>query len=71
MEYLIIKYFLENKGKALSRDDIHKTVWGAEHQGDYKIVDVNIRRLRLKIEEDAALPKYISTVWGYGYKWEA
>ena len=71
VEYLIIKYFLENKGKALSRDDILKTVWGAEYQGDYKIVDVNIRRLRLKIEEDAALPKYISTVWGYGYKWEA
>ena len=70
VEYLIIKYFLENKGKALSRDDILKTVWGAEYQGDYKIVDVNIRRLRLKIEEDAALPKYISTVWGYGYKWE-
>ena len=70
VEYLIMKNFLENKGKALSRDDILKTVWGSEYQGDYKIVDVNIRRLRLKIEEDAAVPKYILTIWGFGYKWE-
>ena len=70
VEYLIMKNFLENRGKALSRDDILRTVWGAEYQGDYKVVDVNIRRLRLKIEDDAALPKYISTIWGFGYKWE-
>lgn len=70
VEYLIMKTFLENRGRALSRDDILKTVWGSEYQGDYKIVDVNIRRLRLKIEEDAAMPKYISTIWGFGYKWE-
>ena len=46
-------------------------VWGPEYQGDLKVVDVNIRRLRLKIEEDAAAPRHIVTVWGYGYKWEA
>ena len=66
VEYMIIKTFMENPNRAMSRDEILKTVWG-----DLKIVDVNIRRLRLKIEENAATPKYIGTVWGYGYKWEA
>ena len=66
-----MKNFLENPGKALSRDSILTTVWGKEYQGDLKVVDVNIRRLRLKIEEDAANPKHIMTVWGFGYKWEA
>ena len=46
-------------------------VWGKEYHGDLKVVDVNIRRLRLKIEDDAASPKFISTIWGFGYKWEA
>ena len=71
VEYLIMKTFLENPGKALSRDNILSLVWGKSYQGDLKVVDVNIRRLRLKIEENAATPQYISTVWGYGYKWEA
>ena len=62
--------FLEKPGKALSRDNILSLVWGKSYQGDLKVVDVNIRRLRLKIEEDAAQPKHITTVWGYGYKWE-
>ena len=70
VEYLIMKTFLENPGKALSRDNILTLVWGKNYQGDVKVVDVNIRRLRLKIEEDAAQPKHITTVWGYGYKWE-
>ena len=71
VEYMIIKTFMENPNRAMSRDEILKTVWGQEYYGDLKIVDVNIRRLRLKIEENAATPKYIGTVWGYGYKWEA
>ena len=70
VEYLIMKTFLENPGKALSRDNILALVWGKNYQGDLTVVDVNIRRLRLKIEEDAAQPKHITTVWGYGYKWE-
>ena len=69
-ESLIMKTFLENPGKALSRDNILALVWGKNYQGDLKVVDVNIRRLRLKIEEDAAQPRHITTVWGYGYKWE-
>ena len=71
VEYMIIKTFMENPNRAMSRDEILKTVWGQEYYGDLKIVDVNIRRLRLKIEENAATPKYIGTVWGYGYNWEA
>lgn len=71
VEYLIIKTFVENAGKAMSREEILRAVWGEEYFGDLKIVDVNIRRLRLKIEEDPANPRYIATVWGYGYKWEA
>lgn len=71
VEYMIMKLFLENSGRALSREEILKTVWGQEYFGDLKIVDVNIRRLRLKIEINPASPQYIETVWGYGYKWNA
>lgn len=71
VEYLIMKNFLSNRGSALSRDDIMNVVWGKDYHGDLKVVDVNIRRLRLKIEDDAATPKYIATIWGFGYKWEA
>ena len=46
-------------------------VWGPDYEGELKIVDVNIRRLRIKIEDDATTPKYITTVWGFGYKWGA
>ncbi|MBP2024975.1 response regulator transcription factor [Peptoniphilus stercorisuis] len=68
-EYQIMKNFMENPGKALKRDEILNLVWGEDFVGDSKIVDVNIRRLRSKIEENAAKPKYIETVWGLGYRW--
>ena len=71
MEYAIMKMFRENPGKALSREEILDLVWGRDYFGELKIVDVNIRRLRLKIEDNATNPAYITTVWGYGYKWEA
>ena len=69
VEYSIIKLFMENPGKALSRDEILDTVWGRDSFGELKTVDVNIRRLRIKIEDDPTNPTYINTVWGYGYKW--
>lgn len=69
VECSIIKMFMENPGKALSREEILDTVWGRDYFAELKIVDVNIRRLRLKIEDDVANPAYITTVWGYGYKW--
>lgn len=71
VEYSIVKLFMDNAGKALSREEILDTVWGRDYFGELKIVDVNIRRLRLKIEDDAQNPTFINTVWGYGYKWGA
>ncbi len=69
VEFQIMEFFFTNPGKALSRTDILSRVWGEEYFGEEKIVDVNIRRLRMKIEEDPSNPKYILTVWGLGYKW--
>ena len=69
VEYAILKMFMQNPGRALAREDILSTVWGKEADADLKIVDVNIRRLRIKIEDDATSPAYITTVWGFGYKW--
>lgn len=71
VEYSIIKLFMENVGKALSREGILEAVWGKDYVGEAKIVDVNIRRLRIKIEDDPQNPRFINTVWGYGYKWGA
>lgn len=69
VEYSIMKLFMLNPGRALSREDILSSVWGRDYDGELKIVDVNIRRLRIKIEDDTANPTYITTVWGFGYKW--
>ena len=69
VEYAIIKLFMQNPGRALSREDILASVWGRDYDGELKIVDVNIRRLCIKIEDDTANPTYITTVWGFGYKW--
>ena len=69
VEYAILKLFMQNPGRALSREDILSAVWGRDYEGELKIVDVNIRRLRIKIEDDTANPCYITTVWGLGYKW--
>ena len=68
-EYSIMKLFMSNPGKALSREDILENVWGTDYKGELKIVDVNIRRLRIKIEDNPTAPEYITTIWGYGYKW--
>ena len=70
VEYSIVKLFMENPGKALAREEILEAVWGKEYLGELKIVDVNIRRLRIKLEDDPQNPAHISTVWGYGYEWE-
>ena len=64
-----MKLFMSNPGKALSREDILENVWGTDYKGELKIVDVNIRRLRIKIEDNPTAPEYITTIWGYGYKW--
>ena len=69
IEYLLTKLFMENPGKAMSREDILTSVWGSDFKGELKTVDVNIRRLRIKIEDDPTEPEFLTTVWGYGYKW--
>ena len=70
VEYAILKLFMQNPGRPLSREDILAAVWGREYD-ELKIVDVNIRRLRVKIEEEPTNPSYLTTVWGLGYKWDA
>ena len=69
VEYSIVKLFMQNPGRALSREEILSAVWGREYEGELKIVDVNIRRLRIKLEDNPNIPTYITTVWGFGYKW--
>ncbi|SHH51257.1 DNA-binding response regulator, OmpR family, contains REC and winged-helix (wHTH) domain [Caloranaerobacter azorensis DSM 13643] len=69
-EFAIMKLFLENQGEALSRDYILDKVWGKNYFGSIKVVDVNIRRLRQKIEDNPSEPRFIETVWGYGYRWK-
>lgn len=71
VEYQIVDFFLRNQKVALERARILNEVWGDSYDGDDKIVDVNIRRLRMKIEDEPSNPAYIQTVWGYGYKWNA
>ena len=68
-EYLLIKLFMENPSKAFTRDELLDMVWGYNYIGENKIIDVNIRRMRSKIEENPSKPKYIETVWGTGYRW--
>ncbi len=69
VEFQIIEYFFLNPDTALGRGDILVKVWGEAYYGEEKIVDVNIRRLRMKIEDDPSRPKNLVTVWGMGYKW--
>ncbi len=69
VEYSIMRLFMDNPGKALSREEIWQTVWGENYLSELKIVDVNIRRLRVKIEDEPTNPSYITTIWGFGYKW--
>lgn len=69
-EFEILELFLKNAKKSLSRDQILNEIWGKNYFGDLKVVDVNMRRIRKKIEDDPAEPRFLKTVWGYGYRWE-
>ena len=69
VEFQIIEYFFSNPNVALERNSILKFVWGDTYYGDEKVVDVNIHRLRNKIEDEPSQPKHLTTVWGMGYKW--
>ena len=69
-EYMLMKLFIENPNKAFTRDELLNLIWGYNFFVDPKIIDVNIRRLRSKIEDDSSNPQYIETVWGIGYRWK-
>ena len=69
IEFELMEFFMNNPDIAKSRQEILDNIWGKDYDGDIKIVDVNIRRLRIKIEDNPSDPKYILTVWGYGYRW--
>ena len=71
VEFQIVEYFFQNPDTALDRTDILNKVWGTGYFGEEKIVDVNIRRLRMKIEDQPSAPKHLVTVWGMGYKWNS
>jgi len=68
-EFAVLKMFMSNVGRALSRNELFNAVWGKNYFGDLKTLDVYIRRIREKIEDNPSKPKYIETVWGYGYRW--
>ncbi len=69
VEFQLMELFMKNPNVAMTRLEILSKVWGENFYGDEKLVDVNIRRLRMKIESDASSPEYLLTIWGYGYKW--
>jgi DNA-binding response OmpR family regulator len=67
-EFDLLAILMKNAGRALSRDELLTQVWGEEWIGDPRTLDVHVRWLRLKVEEDPASPQYIQTVRGYGYR---
>lgn len=69
IEYHIIEFLMKNKNTPVDRLSILRHIWGESYVGEDKVIDVNIRRLRMKIEDDPSTPRYIQTVWGFGYKW--
>ncbi|MBQ5972691.1 MAG: response regulator transcription factor [Oscillospiraceae bacterium] len=69
LEFQILRLFLERQDKPLAREELLTQIWGREYAGDDKVVDVNVRRLRMKVEDDPAAPRHLVAVWGYGYKW--
>lgn len=69
-EYCLLQFLISNRNKVFTRDDILDEVWGINYVGEVKVVDVNIRRIRRKIELNPSTPKYLCTDWGYGYLWK-
>lgn len=69
-EYCLLQFLISNRNQVFTRDNILDEVWGINYIGDIKVVDVNIRRIRRKIESDPSNPKYLCTDWGNGYFWK-
>ncbi|HWL60418.1 MAG TPA: helix-turn-helix domain-containing protein, partial [Microbacteriaceae bacterium] len=68
-EFELLEYFLRNSGRVLTRGQLIDRVWGADYVGDTKTLDVHVKRLRAKIEDDPAHPTVLTTVRGLGYKY--
>ncbi|MBS4959865.1 MAG: response regulator transcription factor [Clostridiales bacterium] len=66
-EFDLLELLMENPGKVFSREELLNTIWGYDYPGDVRTVDVHVRRLREKVEENPSEPKYIFTKWGVGY----
>ena len=66
-EFEVLELLIMNPGKVYSRDNLLKIIWGEDYPGDVRTVDVHIRRLREKIENNPSEPKYVQTKWGLGY----
>ncbi|MFW6097939.1 MAG: response regulator transcription factor [Chloroflexota bacterium] len=70
IEFDLLQALVRHAGRVLSREQLVEQVWGVDYYGDERVVDVHIGRLRKKIEDDAAEPALITTVWGVGYRFE-
>ena len=69
LEYQIMEFFFLHPDRTHARADILHAIWGEGYFGDEKVVDVNVRRLRMKVENDPSVPQHLLTVWGMGYRW--
>lgn len=69
-EYCLLQFLIANKNQVFSRNDLLDEIWGINYAGDIKVVDVNIRRIRMKTEKEPSNPEFLVTVWGYGYMWK-
>ncbi|EOP75434.1 MULTISPECIES: response regulator transcription factor [Bacillus] len=68
-EFIILRYLMKNKGKPISRYELLNEIWGVNYVLETKVINVNIRRLREKIEPNPSGPQFLQTVWGKGYVW--
>ncbi|MCY8980950.1 response regulator transcription factor [Bacillus halotolerans] len=68
-EWKLLTLFAANPKKVFTKEQIYRSVWNEEYFGDQNIINVHMRRLREKIEDDPSSPLYIKTLWGIGYKW--
>ncbi|WP_376775365.1 response regulator transcription factor [Cohnella nanjingensis] len=69
-EFDILKLFVTNKNRVFTKSQLYGLIWNDDYMGDENVINVHIRRLREKIEDDPSRPAYIKTLWGIGYKWE-
>lgn len=67
-EFEILKLFIQNPSRVFTKAQIYSFIWGEEYYGDENVINVHMRRIREKIEDDPSNPKYIKTLWGIGYK---